>query len=421
MGNGSAGGAAPGGDTLKAFLDQGPIVAFIKDEGGRYTYVNPAMAQLFGVTVAEVQGQGAGEWLPRAIAEMIQRQDPQVLATGVAVETVVPIPRPDGSIEHWKIARFPFAVPGGARFVGGLAVNVTDLQHAQTRLAESERRYRDLVENAQGLICTHDMEGRLLSVNQAALTLTGATAEQVIGRYLGDLLCDASRDIFPLYLERINHVGTDAGLMFVRAANGRELAWQYRNVRVEEPGKPPYVLGHAQDVTELRDAQEQLRQLAMTDDLTGLQNRRGFFLNGTRFLADCVQGQKTAALFYLDIDGLKRINDTFGHDAGSAVIASAAEVMKNSFRAADVLARIGGDEFVALATVPPDDIDTVGKRLRWHVQKFNSSGRLPHALKVSIGLATFEPGSGLTLEALLQRADAAMYAQKRTDPLRPAG
>ncbi len=116
---------------------------------------------------------------------------------------------------------------------------------------------------------------------------------------------------------------------------------EYRNVRIDEPGKPAYVLGHAQDVSELREAEQQLRQLAMTDDLTGLLNRRGLLANGSRVLRDAVAHGKGAAVFYVDIDGLKAINDDHGHDAGSMLIVAAAEAMKNSFRAADVLASIG--------------------------------------------------------------------------------
>ena len=134
--------------------------------------------------------------------------------------------------------RFPFSGPADARFIGGIAMNVTDLQQAQAQLAENERRYRHLVENGQGLIRTHDMEGRLLTVNQATLTLTGYTAEQAIGRNLRDLLSPISREVFPLHLERMEHAGTDDGMMFLQAMDGRELAWRYRNVRIDEPGSP---------------------------------------------------------------------------------------------------------------------------------------------------------------------------------------
>jgi diguanylate cyclase (GGDEF)-like protein/PAS domain S-box-containing protein len=389
------------------------MVAFIKDEAGRYLYINPAMEQLFGVRSAEVHGRASLAFLPEHLALLVRDQDAEALTSGQPVATTTTIERADGSLEYWKVTRFTFEGPDGSPFIGGVAMNVTDLHDAQAKLAESEQRYRHLVESGQGLICTHDMEGRLLSVNQAALTLAGMTAEQVIGRNMRDLLVPKAQDLFPLYLERMQLVGTDAGMMYIRAANGRELVWKYRNVRIDEPGQPSYVLGHAQDVTELHDAEERLRQLAMTDDLTGLLNRRGFLVNGSRVLYDAVRQGKGAAVFYVDIDGLKGINDQHGHNAGSALIVAAADTLKNSFRAADLLARIGGDEFVALVIVPPDDVATITKRLTWHLDKFNGNAGYPYRLAMSVGVAHFDAGGHNSLEALVAAADAAMYRQKR--------
>lgn len=416
MDDGLGGRRELGDQNLRTFLDQGPFVAFIKDASGRYLYLNEAMETLFGVRAADVRGHTSSAWLPEHLANLILEQDPLTLATGRPVEATVYVERSGGAVEHWRVTRFVFHGPEGARLIGGVAMNVTDLRDAMVALADSEQRYRHLVETGQGLICTHDMEGRLLSVNQAALTLTGLTSEQVIGRNLRDLLAPPSRDVFSLYLERMQHVGTDAGMMFLRASSGRELAWKYRNIRVDEPGRGSYVLGHAQDVTELHAAEEQLRQLAMTDDLTGLFNRRGFLANGSRTLHDAVRHGRSAAVFYVDIDGLKGINDQHGHDAGSSLIKAAAEALKNSFRAADVLARIGGDEFVALVIVPPDDITTITNRLMWHLDKFNTGASLPYELALSIGVAHFDPQRSDSLESLISDADAAMYRHKRPVP-----
>jgi diguanylate cyclase (GGDEF)-like protein/PAS domain S-box-containing protein len=413
--------ALPDGSALRSFLDCSPVVVFIKDEAGRYLYVNPAMERLFGISDADVHGRTETGWMPPPLAEAARSQDRQVLESGAPLEQLDVVTRTDGSLQQWRVVKFVFEGSRGERLIGGMAVQVTDLQATQEKLAESERRYRHLVESAQGLICTHDMDGQLLTVNQAALSLTGLTSEQVIGQNMRELLGPPSRDAFTLYLERMAHVGSDEGMMHVRAADGRMLAWKYRNVRVDEPGKTPYVLGHAQDVTELRDAEDQLRRLAMTDDLTGLLNRRGFLVNGSRVLHDAVTHNRNAALFYVDIDGLKNINDQYGHDAGSSLIVAAADTLKNSFRAADVLARIGGDEFVALVIVPPDDIATITNRLRWHVDKFNGHSSLPYALSMSYGVSHYQHGSADTLESLLKAADVAMYQRKRpgNDTRRP--
>jgi diguanylate cyclase (GGDEF)-like protein len=118
-------------------------------------------------------------------------------------------------------------------------------------------------------------------------------------------------------------------------------------------------------------------------------------------------------VFYVDIDGLKAINDQHGHNAGSAMIVAAADSLKNSFRAADLLARIGGDEFVALVIVPPDDVATITNRLKWHLDKFNAGTGHPYRLAMSVGVAHFDTGGTNSLEALIAAADAEMYRQKR--------
>jgi PAS domain S-box-containing protein len=116
----------------------------------------------------------------------------------------------------------------------------------------SELLYRTLVESGAGLICTHDLAGILLSVNPAAASRLGYAAEELIGRSLRDLLAPAVREQFPRYLERIAAAPTDEGLMRVVTRGGEERTWTYSNVRCQDGGGPPYVLGHAHDITDIK-------------------------------------------------------------------------------------------------------------------------------------------------------------------------
>ena len=133
-------------------------------------------------------------------------------------------------------------------------------QQAKTALEESERRYRNLVEHSLGLICTHDLEGRLLSINPAAARSLGYEPERGIGSNLAEFLAPETRHLFAGYLQRIREHGQDEGLMRVIARNGRTRVWMYRNVLYEEPGGHPYVLGHALDITERVAAERTLRE-----------------------------------------------------------------------------------------------------------------------------------------------------------------
>ena len=133
-------------------------------------------------------------------------------------------------------------------------------RQATDAFAKSERRYRDLVEHSLGLICAHDLAGRLQSINPAAARSLGYEVEQGVGHNLADFLAPDTRSQFRDYLQRIRSNGQDAGLMRVIACNGSERVWMYRNVLFEEPGSAPYVLGHAIDVTERIAAERTLRE-----------------------------------------------------------------------------------------------------------------------------------------------------------------
>jgi PAS domain S-box-containing protein len=136
----------------------------------------------------------------------------------------------------------------------------TAWQQAKDAFAKSERRYRDLVEHSLGLICTHDLDGRLQSINPEAVRSLGYETEHGVGHNLAEFLAPETRHLFDSYLQRIRDNGRDAGLMRVIARNGDERVWMYRNVLSEEPGRDPYVLGHAIDITERIVAERMLRE-----------------------------------------------------------------------------------------------------------------------------------------------------------------
>ena len=153
------------------------------------------------------------------------------------------------------------ATPGPATLEGVTAA----WQEASDALRDSERRYRELVEYSLGLICTHDMTGRILSINPAAANLLGYQPEDGVGHNLREFISPDTRHLFDEYLRRIQELGRDAGLMKVVARGGAEKVWMYRNVLSHGSGGT-YVLGHAIDVTD--------RVAAERDELPGHERAR---------------------------------------------------------------------------------------------------------------------------------------------------
>lgn len=167
------------------------------------------------------------------------------------------------------------------------------------------------------------------------------------------------------------------------------------------------------EIAERRRAEEDIRRLSLTDELTGLHNRRSFFLLAEQELRAARRTNLVSLLFFIDLDGLKHTNDTFGHEAGDLVIAAAAQVLRASFRDADVVARIGGDEFVVLAVGGGELPEVISSRVQAMVEEFNKSGRCRYPLSLSMGVISCKPQELRPLHELLAQADTLMYANKQ--------
>lgn len=159
---------------------------------------------------------------------------------------------------------------------------------------------------------------------------------------------------------------------------------------------------------------QQLKSLSQKDELTGLYNRRGFLALASQNLSLAVRMRKNGVLIYADLDGLKKVNDTFGHDEGDAAIKAAASVLKYTFRHVDIIARIGGDEFTVLVIDTAEDyIQVLKERLKKNIDTFNDAVSKPYQLSISLGWTNFNYQDDVTLDTLMNLADSMLYTDKR--------
>jgi diguanylate cyclase (GGDEF)-like protein len=177
---------------------------------------------------------------------------------------------------------------------------------------------------------------------------------------------------------------------------------------------PEVVLRVVRYARERHRLQRELHDLALTDPLTGLRNRRGFAALGEQPFALARRTGRGLVLLAADLDGLKGINDRGGHQAGDRALTAAAAALASTFRKTDVVARLGGDEFAVLAVdTPPDGAVVLTARLHAALERHNAAHPAEPPLALSVGCATLDDGPAASLDALLARADAALYAAKR--------
>ena len=159
--------------------------------------------------------------------------------------------------------------------------------------------------------------------------------------------------------------------------------------------------------------EEALLALSLTDEVTGLYNRRRFFILAEQYIKLSVRTKKRLLLLFIDMDNLKWINDHYGHNEGDQALIDLANILKKTFRESDIIARIGGDEFVVLSESTDENGEIVMPRLYENIKDYNAKRSRRYTLSISMGTTQFDPNYPISIDELLSKADALMYAQKR--------
>ena len=169
---------------------------------------------------------------------------------------------------------------------------------------------------------------------------------------------------------------------------------------------------------ELAASNAVLENLSLIDDLTGLYNRKGFLALAEHRMIAALRDQEAFSVAFIDLDGLKGINDSFGHETGNAALVEVANVLKESFRQSDILGRLGGDEFaVFILHADKDEIGGIGRRVQHHLDAHNAAPNRRYRLSFSIGIVSHGSAKSADIEGLLRAADTLMYEQKRAKSL----
>jgi PAS domain S-box-containing protein len=234
---------------FQAILENTSDIIYSCDIKGNLTFINKAAEKYTGYSVAELLKMNIRDLI--APDHRWQVDDALGNNTGSDSTLVVDIVCKDGRRVPWEMKSWFGSQGEPSAAIQGIARDVSHRRSIEMELEESEQRYKNLVESSKGLICTHDLEGVLLSVNQTAADSLGYTVDELVGKNLRDFLVPSVKARFSDYLRAVIANREHSGLLRGLRKDGDEVVWFYFNTLSSVPAKQPYILGHAQDVTEL--------------------------------------------------------------------------------------------------------------------------------------------------------------------------
>jgi diguanylate cyclase (GGDEF)-like protein/PAS domain S-box-containing protein len=286
---------------------------------------------------------------------------------------------------------------------------------AEESMTETVTRYRALYERTLHCIYVLDLDGNFLESNQAALNLLGYTGDEVRSLNILSLIDKNQLPLASNTIREIRERGSQRSprQFKLRKKNGEHVWLETDACLLYRNEKPCAVQGIARDITGRKQLERELRRLSLIDSLTGLYNRRGFFTQAEQQMKIARRGKNRLTLVFADVDELKSINDTWGHGEGDKALVETAAFLKTVFRESDIIARVGGDEFVVLA-LENSGRDTASGlvRLSADLEAYNASRKNVAPLSISIGTACYQPDQPCSIDELLARADKLMYKQK---------
>lgn len=398
----------------------------ITDKEGLVEWVNEGFTRISGFSLAQMKGQKPGTILqgaetnPETIRYMGQR-----LAMGTGFQVKV-LNYHASSYAYWVEVDCSPLLDDQGNIQGYLAlqVDITEQKRVARLLDEQNNLFQSIVETMHDGVITIDGGGSILSINEAAKTTFQYTSVEILGQNVKDLMPDRFAVKHDGYLEKYQRTGQGNIMGRSRELEGKRkdgsvFPLELSVTETVKNGEPLYV-GLLRDITARKAYENQIEQLAFTDALTQLANRRLLEDRIDQYMAVTGRSGKRGALFFLDIDDFKVINDTLGHFMGDQLLIRVARTLKAIVYETDTVARMGGDEFiVVLADLPADILEAakcaqrVATRIIDAVAQPFGNAEFQHNVSCSLGAVLFT-GHDVSADELMRQSDIAMYNAKST-------
>ena len=406
---------------LEAVYHSADIGICVTDEDRRFVRVNDAYCTTYGYTREELIGRPFTQVLPEVLRGRAERMHDEFLAGGEESAGEWQVVRKDGTVRDVMVTAGRVVMADGRRYKVTTVTDISERKATESALRQTESELRSLIANLPDGVLFEDNTRQVRLANQPFVDLLAIRGEPeaIIGRDCRD----AAQAVKPLFTDPEGfatgieqHIARGAPVLAERleTVDGRILQRDY----VPVPRGDNEVAGHLwryQDITEQVHGAERLERMAHFDTLTGLPNR--FLLNDRleQSINRLNRPFNLIAVAYIDLDGFKAINDTHGHTRGDWALTGIAGRMRRSLRESDILARVGGDEFVVVLEGLTNRAD--GNAIIDHLHKAVTQQTEPRGYRLattaSIGVTFYPQKEPLQAEQLVRQADQAMYIAKR--------
>ena len=355
------------------------------DESGRFVEVSSVAEQIIGLPKEELINKNVDEFAPPEISKKAHHILSKSPDNNQYLENI-DVFEFDGSKRYFESSLFPINVADNKeKLCVYLGIDVTDRVTAEHALMEIENKYSSYVKSAPFGVFIVNEDGQYVEVNPCACEITGYSEDRLLKMSIRDITAEDSLESAMLHFEQLKRTGRmSAELQYIHD-NGLPRWWTIDAVKLSEHR----YLGFSGDITQRKAAEANLLYLANHDTLTGLFNRR-FYEEELKRADD--SGQLPLSIIFADINGLKLINDSYGHTEGDRIIIEAARLLKENCRDDDVLARTGGDDFSII--LPGTDIQSargVFGAIQDACERYNASiSNQAYHINLSLGYDTKE-------------------------------
>jgi diguanylate cyclase (GGDEF)-like protein/PAS domain S-box-containing protein len=404
---------------LRTIINTTPDFVYLKDDKGRWVEANDVIFRLLKIDSTSYQLKNSSELaLESEIYKKIHlscyESDQQTWESGQAIRFEQEIPLSNGDTMVCDVIKAPlFHEDGSPKGIVVYGRDITQYKIMEQRLLEREQQYHSLCEYHPDAVFIIDRRGNLKSINPAMQRMTGYREEELKEMALSKLIVEEDLERTQHHFQMTKLAEPQNFEAMIQHQDGHRVELDITTIPIIVEQKNVGVIGIAQDITDRKLVEEKMNHMAYHDDLTGLPNRRLFRQKLNVALEEAKETQGMLAVFFLDLDRFKNVNELLGHAMGDQLLQAISRRLTQYISKNATLSRMGGDEFTILMP-SVNDFEEVKKQAEDIVQAMirplESNGTEFH-MTASIGIAVY-PEDGKNVESLIKNADTAMHRAK---------